>query len=72
MAIILLYIGIALIVGGWLKLSFFAIKQINAQKEYDRLPQKWAEIKHGFIIKRWICRVLIILGMVAVVISMLI
>lgn len=45
MATILLYIGIALIVVGWLTLSWFAAKQMNAQKEYEKLPQKWEEVK---------------------------
>lgn len=71
MATILLYIGIALIVVGWLTLSWFAAKQMNAQKEYDRLPQKWEEVKQKLIHKRWICRSLIILGLIVIIISLL-
>lgn len=70
MATILIFIGIALIIIGWLTLSFFATKQIKAQKEYERLPQKWEEIKQAFIYKRWICRGLIILGMIVLIISL--
>ncbi len=71
MATILLYIGIALIVIGWLTLSWFAAKQMNAQKEYERLPQKWEEVKQNLIHKRWICRSLIILGLIVIIISLL-
>ena len=71
MATILLYIGIALIVIGWLTLSWFAAKQMNAQKEYERLPQKWEEVKQSLIHKRWICRSLIILGLIVIIISLL-
>lgn len=71
MATILLYIGIALIVVGWLTLSWFAAKQMNAQKEYERLPQKWEEVKQKLIHKRWICRSLIILGLIVIIISLL-
>lgn len=65
-----LFIGIGIIIIGWLSLSYFAFKQIRAQKEYERLPQKWAEIKHSFVIKRWICRGIIIFGLVVGVISL--
>lgn len=47
MATTLIYIGIALIIIGWLTLSYFAAKQIKAQKEYERLPQKWDEVKRA-------------------------
>lgn len=67
---ILIYIGIALIIIGWLTLSVFAAKQINAQKEYERLPQKWEEVKQTFTYKRWICRGLIILGLIVLIISL--
>ena len=70
MATILLYIGIALIVIGWLTLSWYAAKQLNSQKEYERLPKKWEEIKKNLIHKRWICRSLIILGLIIIIISM--
>lgn len=70
MASILLYIGIALIIIGWLALAWFAAKQINAQKECERIPQKWNEIKQSLIHKRWICRCIIILGLVVIVISL--
>ncbi len=70
MVTILLYIGIALIVIGWLTLSWFAVKQIRAQKEYERLPQKWEEIKQSLIHKRWICRGLIIFGLILLIISL--
>lgn len=71
MATVSLYIGIVLIVIGWLTLSWFAAKQINAQKEYERLPQKWEEVKQNLIHKRWICRSLIILGMIVLIIPLL-
>lgn len=70
MATILLYIGIALIVIGWLTLSWFAAKQVNAQKEYGRLPQKWEEIKRSLLHKRLICRGVVILGLIAIIISL--
>lgn len=71
MAKILLYIGIALIVGGWLALARYAGKQLAAQKEYERLPQKWHEIKQELIHKRMICRCSIIAGLIAIIISLL-
>lgn len=71
MATVLLYIGIALIVIGWLAFSWFAAKQMNAQKEYERFPQKWEEVKQNLIHKRWICRSLIILALIVIIISLL-
>ncbi len=71
MTTILLYLGIALIILGWLTLSWFAVKQINAQKEYERFPQKWEEVKQALIYKRWICRSLIVLGIVVLIISLM-
>ncbi len=71
MSMILLYIGVALNIIGWLSLSYFAVKQIYAQKEYERLPQKWAEVKSGLLQKRWICRGLILLGIIILCISLL-
>jgi len=71
MTIVLLYIGIALIVGGWLTLAWFAAKQITAQKEYERLPQKWEEVRQNLIHKRQICRVAIIVGLLAIGIFLL-
>ncbi|MCI9607561.1 MAG: hypothetical protein HFJ94_05250 [Muribaculaceae bacterium] len=70
MATILLYIGIVLIVIGWLSLSWFAAKQVNAQKEYGKLPQKWEEIKRNLLHKRLICRGVVILGLIAIIISL--
>ncbi len=66
----LLYIGIALIVIGWLALSWFAFKQIRLQKEYARMQQKWAEIKPGLVHKRALCRWLILAGMAILIISL--
>ncbi len=71
MATVLLYIGIVLIVCGWIVLSLFAIKQMRAQKEYERLPQKWNEIKQSFIYKRWIARGIILVGMILLIISII-
>lgn len=71
MAEILLYIGIGLTVVGWFALSWFALKQIGAQKKYDRMPQKWAEIKQGLVHKRQLCRWVIIGGLVVVALSLL-
>ncbi|MCM1291708.1 MAG: hypothetical protein NC207_07245 [Bacteroides sp.] len=72
MANILLYIGIALIIIGWVTLSWFAAKQLRAQKEYERLPQKWNEVKQSLIHKRFIGRTIIILGLILILISLLI
>lgn len=69
MASFLLYIGIILIVVGWFTLSWFAAKQLKAQNQYGKLPQKWAEVKHGFVIRRWICRGIIISGLIVIIIS---
>lgn len=71
MASILIYIGIALIIIGWLSLSFFAAKQIKAQREYERLPQKREEVKQAFIYKRWLWRGIIILGLIVLIVSLL-
>ncbi len=70
MATILLYIGIVLTVIGWLLLSWFAVKQMNLQKEYERFPQKWEEVKQNLIHKRWLCRSLIIFGLIVIIISL--
>ncbi len=72
MSTILLYFGIALIIIGWLTMSWFAAKQITAQKEYERLPQKWEEVKQSLIHKRWIGRGLIILGLMVIIVSLFI
>ena len=70
MATILLYIGIVLTVIGWLLLSWFAVKQMNLQKEYERFPQKWEEVKQNLIHNRWLCRSLIIFGLIVIIISL--
>ena len=72
MASVLLYIGIGLIIIGWGTLSWFAAKQLNAQKEYERLTQKWQEMKQKLIHKRWICRGIIMIGLISIAISLLI
>lgn len=71
MATVLLYVGIALTVAGWLALSWFAVKQISARKEYERLPQKWDEIKQTLMHKRNLCRYLIMSGLLVLIISLL-
>ncbi|MCM1076656.1 MAG: hypothetical protein NC411_04765 [Bacteroides sp.] len=68
----LLYFGIGLTVIGWLALSWFAAKQMKAQKEYERIPLKWEEVKRGLVRKRWICRVVILIGIIVILISLLI
>lgn len=67
-----LYIGIGLVVIGWLTLAYFAAKQISAEKNYALQPHKWDEVRHSFITKRWMCRGIVILGILVIVISTLI
>ncbi len=68
---IVLFIGIALIVIGWLSLSWFATKQLSAQKKYERLPQKWEEVKRDLTHKRLVCRGIIIFGLIVIIISLM-
>lgn len=72
MATTLLYLGIAVIVMGWLSLSFFAGKQLSAQKHYERQPQKLGEIKQSTVCLRWISRGIILIGLMLIIISILI
>ncbi len=72
MATILLYIGIALIVAGWLSLSWLAARRIQTQKELERLPQRREELKRSYANKRWACRAIILLGMVVLILSLII
>lgn len=71
MATTLLYIGIAIIIIGWLTLSWFASKQINAKARYEKTPAKWEEVKSAIIKKRWAGRVTIVLGMIVIIISLI-
>lgn len=66
---ILLYIGIAVIIIGWLLLSWFSAGQIKASREYGQMPQRWAEVKHTFVVRRWIARGIIIAGLILVAIA---
>lgn len=68
---ILLCTGITLIIIGWLTLSWFAIKQINAQKEYEKFPQKREEIKSQLNRARWISRTIILIGMCVLAFTLL-
>lgn len=72
MSSVLLYIGIGLIVIGWLALACFAAKQLSARRQYERLPQKWEEVKHGLIRKRMISRGMVIAGLICIIISLLV
>lgn len=64
---IMLWIGVGLIIFGWLALAYFSMKQLHAQKEYGNLTQAWAEIKAKYVHKRWICRAIILLGLVDII-----
>lgn len=71
MATALLYIGIGLILAGWLSLAWFAAQQMRAQKEHGRLSQRSDELKASLVHKRWTCRAVILTGMVVIIISLI-
>lgn len=65
---ILLYAGIGLIAAGLVLNLVFSAKQIAAHKEYERMPQRWEQVKLGYLHKRILCRLGMILGIVLLVI----
>ncbi len=71
MTTILLWVGIAIIVIGWLVLTTYAIRQLKAQKQYARMPQKWDEVKHDLMKKRMYGRLIIGAGIIVLLLTLL-
>ncbi|GEM_PF-3544629 len=65
---ILLWVGIALIVIGWVELARQSAKVITHRKENERFPEK----QKGMLYKRNICRLTMIGGIVMIIISVFI
>ncbi|MDE6310018.1 MAG: hypothetical protein K2L93_05940 [Muribaculaceae bacterium] len=72
MSTVLLYIGIGLILAGWLSLSWFAIQQMRVRKEYGRMSQRSDELKAILVRRRWTCRAVILVGMIVLIISLVV
>lgn len=65
---ILLYLGIVLIVVGWGALAYFAGKSVAANRDAERMPQRLAEVRHKYLIKRTVSRCAVIAGLIMVII----
>ena len=68
MATILLWIGIALTVIGWLALAWQASKRIVHKDDLERFPQK----RHAMMLHRTYCLLTILVGVLILVISLII
>lgn len=68
MAQILIWIGIALIVIGWLALSRQAAKIYAVKDELDKFPEK----RKAMLLRRTYCRLIILIGIALLMIALLI
>ncbi len=68
MASILMWIGIILIVIGWLALSWQASKRLTMKDELERFPQK----RHTMVLRSNYCRLTIIIGIATLIIALII
>lgn len=68
MAIVLMWIGIGLIVIGWLLLGWQASKRLAAKDELEKFPQR----KQDFQKRRNYCWLVILMGVILLLIALFI
>ncbi|MDE5791129.1 MAG: hypothetical protein K2H96_07880 [Muribaculaceae bacterium] len=68
MANILLWIGIIILVAGWLAFGWQASKRMAMKEELERFPEK----RRLMVLRRNYCRLTMLIGIVLMIIALLI
>ncbi len=68
MANILLWIGIIILVAGWLAFGWQASKRMAMKEELERFPEK----RRFMVLRRNYCRLTMLIGIVLMIIALLI
>lgn len=65
---ILLWIGIILLVSGWIAFGWQASKRMKMKEELDRFPER----KNSMILRRNYCRLTMLVGILFIVLALII